>query len=107
MNDEAQRALFELQSDMARVVYHLRKGERLSQIKFAEKYGLPRKSIATLEVGASPVTLRFLVKLATAMNGRVQIRIVPNQRTDQDHPPMTDKQKAEAGGTDTASDLGP
>lgn len=107
MNDDAQRALNELQSDMARVVYWLRKGTGLSQIKFAKKYGLPLKSIATLEAGSSAVTLRFLVKLATAMGGHVEVRLIPNQRTDQDHPPMTDKQKAEAGGKDTANDLVP
>lgn len=107
MNDEAQRELFELQSDMARLVYHMRQREKLSQIKFAKKYGLALKSIATLEAGSSAVTLRFLVKLATAMGGRVQIRIVPNQRTDQDHPPMTDKRSAEAGERNTAKDLVP
>lgn len=80
MNDEAQRALNELQSDMARRVYWLRKGTGLSQIKFAQKYGLPLKSIATLEAGSSAVTLRFLVKLATAMGGHVEVSIVPNRR---------------------------
>jgi transcriptional regulator with XRE-family HTH domain len=49
----------------------------LSQEQLAELVGTKQPSIARLESGATAPSISFLRKVATALNSRVEVRLVP------------------------------
>lgn len=99
----ARRKLSPFEASVGNLVKTTRWARQASQGFVADAAGFSRPNMSSIENGHHPATLMFLDNFAKALGGHVRISFVFNQ----DHPPMTDKQKAEAGGKDTASDLGP
>lgn len=90
-----------LEMRVSAFIRSLREQNGWTQEAVAARTGIGRTGISVIENGKRPASLKLLEDIAAALGGRVVIRFVFNQ----DHPPMTDKQKAEAGGKNTASDL--
>ncbi len=52
----------------------------LTQAQLAEMAGTRQPSIARLENGTSIPSLSFLNKVATALNAKIELRLVPNSK---------------------------
>lgn len=52
----------------------------LTQAQLAEMVGTRQPSIARLENGTSIPSLSFLNKLATALNAKIELRLVPDSK---------------------------
>lgn len=61
-------------------IARLRIQRGLSQAQLAELVGTQQPSIARLENGTSLPSLSFLQKIATALNARIEVRLVAEAR---------------------------
>jgi len=58
-------------------IAHLRIQRGLTQAQLAEMVGTRQPSIARLENGSSVPSLSFLDRIATALDARIELRVVP------------------------------
>ena len=67
--------------ELGHQVARLRIMHGLTQEELAERVGTKQPSIARLESGQTEPKISFLRRVAEALNGRLEVRIVPNDRT--------------------------
>ncbi len=76
---EVQRAYAALEP--AQQVARLRIARGLTQAQLAELVGTRQPSIARLESGAMQPSIRFLRKVAAALDAQVEVTLAPRQQT--------------------------
>lgn len=78
------QAYYELEPGFqaAREVIRLRLAHGLTQKELAERVGTHQASISRLERATYQPNLGFLQRVAEALDARVEIRLIPKERTD-------------------------
>jgi predicted transcriptional regulator len=78
---QAQHEQFSEQAEVAEILYAARKAARLTQKQVAELVGTTQQVISQLEdADYQGHSLSMLRRIATALDSRIEIRLVPNAR---------------------------
>ncbi len=70
----------ESESAIVRQIIHLRYKRKMSQTDLAKRVGTPQPSIARMESRKQLKNLDYLQRIASALDARVEVRLVPLKR---------------------------